>query len=213
MLLSLNTAHYFIVYVARFLAYFIVVPIAGTFKAYLAKKCGDNTGENLGYLSLNPLDHLDFFGLVFFVLMGIGIARTIPVNINNITSPGKAIKVFLVFFADVFAYIVLGIISIIFLVLTSHCPHAKLASAYKAFGYIVSNMLRLCITFILIYAIFNTMHLILTLFYKNNLVLPTYVYYALFIIPFILLFFFGNILYVLIFNAIASMGIYCAQSL
>lgn len=41
---------------------------------------GDDTARLLGRLSLNPKDHLDFFGSMSFLLLGFGWGKPVPVN-------------------------------------------------------------------------------------------------------------------------------------
>lgn len=56
---------------------------------YIAKKLGDPTAENLGRLTLNPLKHLDPFGVLFMLLFGFGWARPVPVNARNFKKPRR----------------------------------------------------------------------------------------------------------------------------
>jgi Zn-dependent protease len=57
-----------------FPAFLLVFTFRGFFKTLAAKISGDNTGQRYGFLSLNPLVHIDFLGLVvvLFVLFFIG---------------------------------------------------------------------------------------------------------------------------------------------
>ncbi len=44
---------------------------------------GDNTAKNAGRLTLNPIKHLDLFGLIAMLLIGIGWAKPVPINPYN----------------------------------------------------------------------------------------------------------------------------------
>lgn len=44
---------------------------------------GDRTAKNYGRLSLNPLKHFDWIGLVMMLLVGFGWARPVPINPYN----------------------------------------------------------------------------------------------------------------------------------
>ncbi len=44
---------------------------------------GDNTAKLSGRLSLNPLRHFNWFGLLLMFLVGFGFANPVPVNPNN----------------------------------------------------------------------------------------------------------------------------------
>lgn len=48
---------------------------------------GDPTAEQLGRLTLNPVKHIDPWGLVPFVLFGFGWARPVPFNPYNLKNP------------------------------------------------------------------------------------------------------------------------------
>ena len=58
---------------------------------YVAKRCGDNTAELMGRLTMNPLAHIDWIGTVAFPIIGIlsglpifGWAKPVPVNPHNL---------------------------------------------------------------------------------------------------------------------------------
>lgn len=48
--------------IIAFLSYIITVTFTGWFESFVAKQMGDDTPEELGFLSLNPLDHFNVFG-------------------------------------------------------------------------------------------------------------------------------------------------------
>jgi len=48
--------------------------------AYFANKFGDPTAKNQGRLTLNPAAHLDPFGTIMILLIGVGWAKPVPVN-------------------------------------------------------------------------------------------------------------------------------------
>lgn len=56
---------------------------------YAAYKCGDNTANNLGRLSLNPLHHLDPVGALMMLIVGFGWAKPVPVNPRNFRHPKR----------------------------------------------------------------------------------------------------------------------------
>jgi len=53
----------------------------------MAKFRGDLTAEREGRLSLNPLVHLDLFGLIPLLLFGFGWAKPVPFNPYNLKNP------------------------------------------------------------------------------------------------------------------------------
>ena len=51
--------------------------------AYAAYRLGDPTARNLGRMTLNPVAHIDPFGLIMLFLVGFGWAKPVPVNPRN----------------------------------------------------------------------------------------------------------------------------------
>ncbi len=56
---------------------------------FVADKFGDNTARYMGRLTLNPLKHLDIFGTLMVFIIGIGWAKPVPVNFNNLRHPKR----------------------------------------------------------------------------------------------------------------------------
>jgi len=56
---------------------------------YIAYLRGDNTAKGLGRLTLNPLKHLDIIGTLMVFIIGIGWAKPVPVNFNNLNNPKR----------------------------------------------------------------------------------------------------------------------------
>lgn len=56
---------------------------------YVADKLGDQTARYMGRLTLNPLKHLDIFGTLMIFIVGIGWAKPVPVNFNNLRHPKR----------------------------------------------------------------------------------------------------------------------------
>ncbi len=54
--------------------------------AWSAKLYGDNTAEQLGRLTFNPLAHIDPIGLLMIIGVSFGWAKPVPTNPNNFSS-------------------------------------------------------------------------------------------------------------------------------
>lgn len=54
---------------------------------FVAYKLGDNTAKDLGRLTLNPIKHIDIFGLVMLAIFKFGWAKPVPINMNNFKNP------------------------------------------------------------------------------------------------------------------------------
>jgi len=55
----------------------------------VADRFGDNTARLLGRLTINPLKHLDILGTIMVFVIGIGWAKPVPVNFNNLRHPKR----------------------------------------------------------------------------------------------------------------------------
>jgi Zn-dependent protease len=56
---------------------------------FVADKLGDKTARYMGRLTLNPLKHLDILGTLMVFIIGIGWAKPVPVNFNNLGNPKR----------------------------------------------------------------------------------------------------------------------------
>lgn len=69
--------------IARIIVLLICFPVHECAHAWTADRLGDPTGRNRGRITLNPFKHLDFMGTVMILLIGVGYAKPVPVNINR----------------------------------------------------------------------------------------------------------------------------------
>jgi len=56
---------------------------------YTAWKLGDPTAKRVGRLTMNPIKHLDPFGVIAFFIMNIGWAKPVPVDMRYFKNPKK----------------------------------------------------------------------------------------------------------------------------
>lgn len=231
-MITLQSAAYIIQLVTLLIAYCISVPIAGAFRAWIAEKMGDNTAEQLGFLTLNPLVHADFFGLFFLLTFQCGWGRHIPVNPHNITGSWRAVRLALVYFSDVLAYIVMatmglfGLLAffgkqIFFLVIPmvsgpilSHLFIAQqlplISSTAVALVFIGITVIYLNVMLAVLNFVISSFWL-LALFFADRF--PDYWGYReflLFIIPMLVILFFSYYLRMLVLAAVATMGHFLA---
>ncbi len=61
--------------------------------AWAAYRLGDPTAKEEGRLTLNPLKHLNIYGLLMMVLIRFGWATPVPVNPNNFRNPSKGMLI------------------------------------------------------------------------------------------------------------------------
>jgi len=54
---------------------------------FTAYSLGDNTAKNMGRLTLNPIKHIDVFGLLMMLVFRFGWAKPVPVDMRNFKRP------------------------------------------------------------------------------------------------------------------------------
>lgn len=110
---GVETVEFIITLFAFIFAYLTSSTLAGIFRAWTAKKMGDDTGEQYGFLTLNPAQHVDFFGLLCWIIGGIGWGKIAPVNDSAITGRLKPLKILFLRLSCAIAYVVLAIIGLV----------------------------------------------------------------------------------------------------
>ncbi len=61
--------------------------------AWAATRYGDPTPKSMGRLTLNPIKHLDLFGTIIFFIVGIGWAKPVLYNPNNLRGKWDEVKI------------------------------------------------------------------------------------------------------------------------
>ncbi len=54
---------------------------------FVAYKLGDTTAKDAGRLTLNPIKHIDIFGLIMMIVFRFGWAKPVPVNMGRFKNP------------------------------------------------------------------------------------------------------------------------------
>lgn len=141
--------------VAVFVSVTISIVIHEIAHGAVALACGDPTAKHAGRLSLNPLAHFDWIGLLLMLLVGFGWAKPVPINSANFKK--RTTGIVLVSLAGVFANLVMAGISL-FLLYLLYPAFLKLyasASAVRLLGYLFYNMFAYFVVFNLSLAFFN----------------------------------------------------------
>lgn len=66
-----------------FVIIFLVFPFREYARAWVAKQLGDDTAEQYGMLTMNPLVHIDLMGALCMCLCCIGWSKPTPISINR----------------------------------------------------------------------------------------------------------------------------------
>lgn len=61
-------------------AAFLAIVLHEMSHGFVAYLLGDRTAKNAGRLTLNPIKHIDIFGLIAMIIFGFGWAKPVPVN-------------------------------------------------------------------------------------------------------------------------------------
>lgn len=73
----------------RLVSVFLCLTVHETCHGAAAYALGDPTAKRMHRLSLNPLRHIDWFGLAMMVLCGFGWAKPVPVDPRYFKKPKK----------------------------------------------------------------------------------------------------------------------------
>lgn len=55
----------------------------GFAQAWTARKLGDSTAYLQGYMTMNPMKHINLIGFIFLLIFGFGFSNPVPVNTRN----------------------------------------------------------------------------------------------------------------------------------
>ncbi len=228
-MISVRSAELLISLMTFFLAYLAAVTVAGAFRAWVAKKMGDDTAEYVGLLTLNPFAHIDLIGLVFLFLFYFGWGRYVPINPANISHPGRRAKLVLAYFADTAAYFVSALFGIVILIVTvgpqmfivsqrmlvsiQHMSHLYLVSIFPGLSSLTVTLSFIVIAFVYLNVVLGVLSIILNLFslimyfiMERSTRYTTYNYYFIILIPIIMIFLFSVPLRLISIQVISYVG-------
>ena len=224
LMLNVQTAESIISLITFLLAYMVSVTLAGCFTAWVALKMGDETPEQEGFLTLNPLAHIDFLGTLFIILYNFGWGRFIPINPFNIHGKLRVVKILAAFLAKTFAHCLIGAAALTGLIalfgeriLVSTAPLAQSfpeASSYTiSIGMIFISLLWVNVMLAVITFILNLCGLGVMIWAENN---PDYLPYTsliMLIVPIAIFYALGGWLIKIMFIAITTSGFMIASLL
>ena len=234
-MINIKSAEFLIGVITFLLAYLIAVTLAGCFRAWVTKKMGDPTAENMGFLTLNPLVHIDPIGILFLILFYFGWGRRVPINPFNITSPSRIIKLIFAYFSDTIAHFFLafcGLVLLIatfdvhilnvarYMVLTRDISHLHIAHLYPnasslivSLAFIVVALIYLNFILGVLDLIINACSIIMLLVVERSPHYAMYDTYITILLPILLIWFFSEPLRFLAVNFISYAGYTIAHAL
>ena len=144
-------------FIALFIAYVPTVTIIGFIEAWIITLFGDDTAEENGFLTLNPMRHIDILGVVFLFLINWGFGQRVPYNPMNIKSPYRNLKFVGVVFTRPIVSLLLAILAmfaLLFITGGNIITALSNASAIKlALINVIIALLNLNIIYVAIYYI------------------------------------------------------------
>lgn len=142
--------------------------------AYTANKLGDSTPKNQGRLTLDPLAHVDWIGLLMFSIFGFGWAK--PVEINSKNFKNRKTGEILVALSGPLANLFISIISLILIYLYNLLLIRKINTTSLVYSSVILTImqkiafLNLVFTFLNLVPIppFDGYKIIKNLFFRKN---------------------------------------------
>lgn len=233
-MLPLHTVELFISVLTFFMAYLVVVTCSNVFRAWVAAKMGDDTGVQLGFLTWNPLFHVDPIGLFCLFAFYIGWGRMVPIYPFNIDYSHRALKLAVAYLSDTVAHFVLSVVGVImllaifdvnivavmrYMVLTHNVSHLPIANMYPAVsslavsvGFIIFAFVYLNVVLGVLNFIINVSTYVLFVFSDRFDKVARYSQYITIGLPIFLLLFFSPVLRLLSINLISYIGFVIAKT-
>ena len=116
-MINLELAEQLRTLLALLISYFPTTIAAGYGQAWVAKKCGDDTPQELGFLSFNPAVHFDIVGFIVLIFFGYGWGKMVPINPFSIHAPRRMLKLGIIFLSPMVIHFILAVVALFFLVL------------------------------------------------------------------------------------------------
>ncbi len=232
-MITLHTAEMFIGIITFFIAYLVVITISNVFRAWVAYEVGDDTGVRLGYLTLNPMHHIDPIGLFFLFMFYFGWGRMVPINPLLISEPYRTLKLIVAYLSDSFMNLLLSLCGIIlllgifdaniigamrYMVLTYNVSHLVIANMYPqvssfaiSLGFIIFAFVYLNVVLGVLHFIINFSNCLLFVLADRSYKVAQYAQYITIGLPIILILFFSPLLRLLSVHLISYLGLIIAH--
>ncbi len=111
-MINLAIAEFLFALILLLAAYFISHTINGCIQSWVTWKLGDPTAKEEGFLSPNPLVHVDIFGLLALIFLSIGWLQTVPIDPYAFQSPWRYVKIWVGYFTEAFVSVIIATISL-----------------------------------------------------------------------------------------------------
>ena len=111
-MINLAIAEFLFALILLIVAYFISHTINGYIQAYVASKMGDYTAKDAGLMTFNPLMHIDLFGFLALIFLGIGWLQTVPIDPASFRGRYRLLKLLIAYATEAFVALALAVASL-----------------------------------------------------------------------------------------------------
>ena len=183
------------VVLTRLVAYFIVIPLPGVFRAWVSKKMGDSTAAEHGLTQLDPFVQVDIFGFICMLMFGFGWGRRIPLDPSRIYNHYRGLRLFVASFSAAFVFILQAVVIFIMLFVNRQLFEGMEMSSFSvSLEKILGQSATLCIFLAAIEIIINGIYLAGIYLVEKQGVDRQQLWFGSLVATFVMLIFFGGIL-------------------
>ncbi|MCH5156921.1 MAG: site-2 protease family protein [Clostridiales bacterium] len=143
--------------VAFIVALFVALILHEIAHGLVALWNGDNTAKAYGRLSLNPIKHFDWMGLLLMLIVGFGWAKPVPVNPNNFRN--RKVGAITVSIAGVVTNITIAFFAAMGWVLLSKVNVYGMKDGLYYFVYFCAQLMNMLLALNVSFALFNILPL------------------------------------------------------
>jgi hypothetical protein len=112
-MINLPTAEYIVSLVLLIFVYLTSTTINGYIQASVALKLGDSTPEESGFLTLNPLAHMDVFGFLLLLVTHLGWGKFIPFNYEHVHGKHRMSRIFIMYSMETIVSVILALLALV----------------------------------------------------------------------------------------------------
>ncbi len=111
-MINLAVAEFLFALILLIIAYLISHTINGYIQAWVASSLGDDTAKDAGLMTFNPMMHVDVFGFLALIFLGIGWLQTVPIDPVAFTGKYRLLKLLIAYATEAIVAICLAVISL-----------------------------------------------------------------------------------------------------
>ncbi len=173
-MMTLQGALFFNRLIAAAIAYFLITMMSGYCQAWIAKKLGDSTAEEEGFLSFNPAVYVDVVGFILFLITGFGWGKIVPINPMHFHGRYKRFELFFAYASRPLVNGMLGLITLFILDIgfggyALTLPVPILFSKHVAAAKALRSILILMTNFSIFFSLYSAMLMLFKLLILNIL--------------------------------------------